>query len=247
MGFSDRYRASLTGLKVRGNTHNLDFWGIVFGRPVAFSILLLIGDIPWLTPNMLTHASNAFLVAGAAAILVGTWPWFMVAVALLNISYAFDCADGQLARYRKNGSLVGSYYDKMSDHFGMTLIYTALAWVAFQRNPQPLYFLLAIAAISGNLIIGYAKWIAAAHGKLVESTGASEDSGLLRAGLIVLRKGIEFRDADIFLWCSLGLILDHPEIGLVLMGISQFVVAIISSFHRGWLMSRPSPPDSGNH
>ncbi len=247
MGFRERYRALLPGLKVRGNTHNLDFWGIVFGRPVAASILLLIGDIPWLTPNMLTHVSNAFLVAGAATILVGTWPWFMVAVALLNLSYAFDCADGQLARYRKNGSLVGSYYDKISDHFGMILIYTSLAWVAFQRDQQPLYFLLAITAISGNLIIGYVKWIAVAHGRLVESAPAGKNSGILRTGLIVLRKGIEFRDADIFLWCSLGLILNRPEIGLVIMGISQFVAAIISSFHRGWLMSRPEPSDSGDH
>jgi len=238
MGFRERYRALRPGLVVKGNTHNLDFWGIVWGRPVAFLILLVIGDIPWLTPNILTHVSNAFLVAGAGVILMGTWPYFVLATVLLNISYAFNCADGQLARYRKNGSLVGSYYDKVSDHFGMMLIYSALAWTVFEKTDQPLYFLLAIAAIGGNLIIGYVKWIAAAHGKLPESAPGTGDTGGVHTALIVALKGVEFRDADIFLWCGLGLVLDHPEIGLVLMGGSQLIVAIISAFQRGWLMSR---------
>lgn len=242
MSFKDRYHGLLPGIRVKGNIDNYDFWGIVFGRPVAFLMLLAIGDVRWLTPNMLTHVSNLLLVGGVAAILMGPGPWAIAAVILLNLSAAFDCADGQLARYRKSGSLFGSYYDKVSDHFGTALIFSALAWVAFEKTQQPVYFLLAIAAISGNLIVGYVKWITAAHNRLDDKPDHDPNQSNFKTILLILRRALEFRDTDVYLWVTIGLIFNLPELTLILMGVSQTIVAIISTIYRGMQMARPGKP-----
>lgn len=238
MGFQERYQGLLPGLRVGGHTNNLDFWGITFGRPTAFLLLLLIGDISWMTPNILTHLSNICIVAGSLLMLQGTWPMYVIAALLLNVALTFDCADGQLARYRKNGSLVGSYYDKVTDHFGAILIYSTLAWTVFERTGHAWYFLFAIAAVGGNIMIGYVKWIVTAHNKFPQPGPEEPEPGRLKTALRVLFKIVHFRDPDIFLWVGLTLILNRPEIGLILMGSSQMIVAIAAAFHRGWLMSK---------
>lgn len=238
MGFRERYRRLRPGLAIGGNTNNVDFWGITFGRPAAFAMLLLIGDIPWLTPNILTHVSNACLVAGAVLMLGGTWHAWVAAAVLLNLALAFDCADGQLARYRKNGSLVGSYYDKVTDHFGMMLIYSILAWVSFDRTGHAWYFILAIVAVGGNLIVGYVKWLVLAHGKMPPDGPPKPPPPFWKTALVVLSKIVQFRDPDIYFWVGLWLIIGRPEIALIMMGISQGIVSIVAAFHRGWLMSK---------
>lgn len=238
MGFRERYRGLRPGLAIGGNTNNMDFWGITFGRPTAFLMLLLIGDIPWLTPNLLTHMSNICLVTGALLILKGTWPMYLLAAILLNLALTFDCADGQLARYRKNGSLLGSYYDKVTDHFGMMLIYSILAWVAFERTGQPWYFLLAVVAVGGNLIVGYVKWLVLAHGKMPPDGPPGPPRPAWKTALLILSRVVQFRDPDIFFWVGLWLVLGRPEIALIMMGISQGIVSIVATIHRGWLISR---------
>ncbi|HNZ03883.1 MAG TPA: CDP-alcohol phosphatidyltransferase family protein [Myxococcota bacterium] len=239
MGFAERYRGLRPGLAMGTDANNLDFWGIVYGRPTAFLLLLLVGDIRWLTPNILTHMSNLFLVAGSLAILLDSMPAFIAAAIMLNISLTFDCADGQMARYRKNGSTLGSYYDKASDYFGMMLMYCTMSWVVFQRTEHAWYFLLAICALGCNMMTGYTKWLVVAHGHKPQPASASMPvKGLKLVGRVAL-KIFEFREPDIFLWFAIALLIDRPELALILMGISQPIAGIAATIYRGWLMSRP--------
>ncbi|HPV05301.1 MAG TPA: CDP-alcohol phosphatidyltransferase family protein [Myxococcota bacterium] len=238
MGFLERYEGLRPGLAVGRNTNNLDFWGITFGRPTAFGLLLLIGDISWLTPNILTHMSNICLVAGAVILMKATWPAYILAAILLNVSLTFDCADGQLARYRKNGSLLGSYYDKVSDYFGMILLYSTLSWTVFTQTGHAWYFILALSALGCNMMTGYTKWLVTAHNKMPPAKVDERDPGRARTALRVALKIFEFNELDLFLWIGLGLLMNKPEIGLIVMGVTQPIAALGTVIKRGYFMSR---------
>jgi hypothetical protein len=114
--------------------------------------------------------------------------------------------------------------------------------VAFEKTQQPVYFLLAIAAISGNLIVGYVKWITAAHNRLDDKPDHDPNQSNFKTILLILRRALEFRDTDVYLWVTIGLIFNLPELTLILMGVSQTIVAIISTIYRGMQMARPEKP-----
>jgi phosphatidylglycerophosphate synthase len=70
-----------------------------------------------LTPNAVTGISAAF-TAGAIALLAlsrPAWETGLLVSLCLAIGYAFDAADGQLARLRGGGSVAGEWLDHMVD------------------------------------------------------------------------------------------------------------------------------------
>lgn len=81
-----------------------------------------------LTPNQVTLISAAFTLTGIALIALlppslGT----AVGVALaLVLGYAFDAADGQLARLRGGGSLTGEWLDHVIDSFKIATLHLAV-------------------------------------------------------------------------------------------------------------------------
>ena len=88
-----------------------------------------------LTPNQVTYISATFTFAGLlvlalapATILVGV----VVAVCLV-LGYAFDSADGQLARLRGGGSLLGEWLDHMIDSVKVSSVHLAVL-ITFYRN-----------------------------------------------------------------------------------------------------------------
>jgi phosphatidylglycerophosphate synthase len=70
-----------------------------------------------LVPNQVTAISAAF--SFAAIVLVATvdptWPIAVLISALLVLGYAWDSADGQVARLRGGGSIAGEWLDHMVD------------------------------------------------------------------------------------------------------------------------------------
>ncbi len=71
-----------------------------------------------LTPNMLSVGS-AVITLGSATIAVylgqGSWVAGIVMILGLQLGYAFDCADGPLARATGQGSSFGALSDKIAD------------------------------------------------------------------------------------------------------------------------------------
>lgn len=88
-----------------------------------------------LTPNQVTVISALFTYAGIAAIALGpSTPLTGLAVAaLLVLGYALDAADGQLARLRGGGSLVGEWLDHMIDSGKLVCLHLAVA-IGFWRT-----------------------------------------------------------------------------------------------------------------
>lgn len=85
-----------------------------FGRRVAAAAYLM----GW-TPNQVTAVSATLSVVGVVGIVVLPTAWWagVIIGASLVLAYAFDAADGQLARLTGGGSVAGEWLDHIVDAF----------------------------------------------------------------------------------------------------------------------------------
>ncbi|MET9321604.1 CDP-alcohol phosphatidyltransferase family protein [Streptomyces sp. NPDC003038] len=90
-----------------------------------------------LTPNQVTLVSAAFSFAAVAAVALAAPSWGLgIAVwAALALGFAFDSADGQLARLRGGGSAAGEWLDHVVDCAKLTALHTCVL-IAFYRFPE---------------------------------------------------------------------------------------------------------------
>lgn len=81
-----------------------------------------------LTPNQVTFISAAFSAVSVAAVALvepNWWVGVLVCVGLL-VGYAFDSADGQLARLRGGGTPAGEWLDHVVDSIKTTALHLAV-------------------------------------------------------------------------------------------------------------------------
>lgn len=119
-----------------------------------------------LTPNQVTLVSAAFSFTGIAVLALAAPSWWagVLVWLALALGFAFDSADGQLARLRGGGSPAGEWLDHVVDCAKTTALHTAVL-IAFYRRPGhfgtgsdgwllvPLVFLLAsIVTFFGGLL-----------------------------------------------------------------------------------------------
>ncbi|MBT2403961.1 MULTISPECIES: CDP-alcohol phosphatidyltransferase family protein [unclassified Streptomyces] len=90
-----------------------------------------------LTPNQVTLISAAFSFAAVAAVALAapSWGLGVVVWAALAVGFAFDSADGQLARLRGGGSASGEWLDHVVDCAKLTALHTCVL-IAFYRFPD---------------------------------------------------------------------------------------------------------------
>lgn len=90
-----------------------------------------------LSPNQVTLVSAAFSFAAIAAVALAAPSWALgVAVwAALALGFAFDSADGQLARLRGGGSAAGEWLDHVVDCAKVTALHSCVL-IAFYRFPE---------------------------------------------------------------------------------------------------------------
>ncbi|HSU37703.1 MAG TPA: CDP-alcohol phosphatidyltransferase family protein, partial [Propionibacteriaceae bacterium] len=100
-----------------------------------------------LTPNQVTYISATFTFVGlfVLALAPATWPVGLLVTVVLVLGYAFDAADGQLARLRGGGSLLGEWLDHMIDSVKVAALHLAVL-VTLYRNfdLDPLWFAVPI-------------------------------------------------------------------------------------------------------
>lgn len=88
-----------------------------------------------LTPNQMTYISAFWSLAGVVALATLAPSWLVgagVSLALV-LGYACDAADGQLARLRGGGSVVGEWLDHMIDSAKVTGLHLAVLIMAYRH------------------------------------------------------------------------------------------------------------------
>lgn len=115
---SETYTEILTRLKgaQKGRARGAPAYSVYVNRPVG-RYLAAAAHLVGLTPNQVTAVSAVFTTTGivlvAAApqtVVVGVAVWL-----LLALGYAWDSADGQVARLRGGGSVAGEWLDHFVD------------------------------------------------------------------------------------------------------------------------------------
>jgi hypothetical protein len=88
-----------------------------------------------LTPNQVTLVSAVFSGAAIAALALGrpSWPLAVAVWAGLVVGFAFDSADGQLARLLRAGSPAGEWLDHVVDCAKITAVHAAVL-ITFYRH-----------------------------------------------------------------------------------------------------------------
>ncbi|MBT2444738.1 CDP-alcohol phosphatidyltransferase family protein [Streptomyces sp. ISL-36] len=89
-----------------------------------------------LTPNQVTFISVAFsfTAVGGTALGAPSWTLGLLIWLGLAVGFAFDSADGQLARLRGGGSPAGEWLDHVVDCAKITALHLAVL-IAFYRHP----------------------------------------------------------------------------------------------------------------
>ena len=184
MSFFSDYKKSLKLAEVE------ELVDLYFYRPLAYLVVRAIYRTS-ITPNQITLFS--IVVGLAAAACFGAGPATAAAgAALYAASVILDCADGQLARLKKNGTRMGRVLDGVVDYivgisayFGIALGLKPPAW------PASRWWLLMVAAAASNIFhsiaIDYYRtrylnvMLDTAHGEDEDSRSFAEERAALRA------------------------------------------------------------------
>lgn len=126
---------------------NDNFWTEWISRPPAAVVVMALRSTP-VTPNQVTFLSVAAFAAGVATLVA--WRGFaglLVAVAITQLSYVLDCADGQLARVKKMASPVGALLDFLMDEIKALLLVAGVSARLYLVTDEPRWLLLGVAGL----------------------------------------------------------------------------------------------------
>jgi len=119
MSWYSEYKSSLKGYDVE------ELLDIFFYRPMSFLFVKLIYSID-ITPNQISIVSMLFGILTGVMFGFGTYQFFIFGAVALLISNVLDCADGQLARLKKNGTGIGRIIDGFIDYITGLSIYVGI-------------------------------------------------------------------------------------------------------------------------
>ncbi len=125
---------------------------ILFFRPLAFLLVKLVYKTG-VTPNQLTFIAILFALAGGYIFAQGGKENFFIGGIFFAMYNIFDCADGQLARLKKNGSSLGRIIDGFADYIAGIALYLAIGFGFANNSPdsQTMWIFTLIAAGSNIL------------------------------------------------------------------------------------------------
>lgn len=191
----DNYR-QLTAAQ-KGHARGAPAYSVYVNRRIG-RILAAVGGRFGMTPNQATAVSALHTFGAMALLLLAPAQWWtgIVAALLLALGYAWDSADGQLARLRGGGSLAGEWLDHFVDAFKIASIHLVVLIALVLHTPYrgtvwllvPIaYSIVAVVTFFGMLLndlLKGKKGVVSTHGRGGGTLGRSTvllptDFGLL--------------------------------------------------------------------
>lgn len=235
MTFRERY-------KLMRSRWNRDWWSIAFGGPVGNFLTAIIADVRWITPNGITWVSFLCKVAAVPLLLYGH---DIAVIVMFQLHTVLDCMDGTLARYRKKPSVMGAFLDKVTDMIGLLAIMSAFGWRAAVESGDAKVLLASVLIAGAILLRSYIFWVVAHFER--EHEVAKPSVGDLRKDYSTLTLGerfkmyvkwqwtvIEFAEADMYFWLSLGLVLRELRWTVYLLALAVGVWSVLIIGRRYW-------------
>jgi phosphatidylglycerophosphate synthase len=134
-GFTAAYQRLKNAQKT---TPGAPAYSLYVNRPIGRVLAAAAHQIR-LTPDQVTYVSALFSLAGivSLAVLPPTGTTGVLVCLALVLGYAFDSADGQLARLQGGGSAVGEWLDHMIDSAKVSSLHLAVLVAAYRFFPLP--------------------------------------------------------------------------------------------------------------
>lgn len=119
MSLFSEYKSSLKAVEVE------EIFDLILYRPLAFLFVKATYSIN-LTPDRVSVA--ALLIGSTAGIMFGfgAFTFLAIGAVLYFTSNVLDCADGQIARLKKNGTKVGRIVDGVVDYVVSTFVFIGI-------------------------------------------------------------------------------------------------------------------------
>jgi phosphatidylglycerophosphate synthase len=140
MSFAQQYRQSLKSAETE------EFIDLVFYRPLAVLFVKLLYRFP-VTPNQISFISMVVGVLAAWQFSEVTGMHLTFASVLLAFSVVLDCADGQIARLKKNGTSLGRVVDGIADYVVGVAVFVGVG-IGLSRSVNEQWIIVILAGVS---------------------------------------------------------------------------------------------------
>jgi len=141
MSLYNEYKSSLKSFDVE------EILDLLIYRPISFLFVKLIYPTN-LTPNQISIISMIFGLGSGVLFYFGEYEYIIAGGISIFISNVLDCADGQLARLKKNGTKVGRIIDGFIDYVTGASIFFGIGFALHHITGNPL-FGWGLAALGG--------------------------------------------------------------------------------------------------
>ena len=158
------FKQIIQGSKLEKRRKKKDWWHSLFTFFSRYITWVLV-KTP-ITANFITITGLLIGLTGLLFIAVGNNLFIIIGFILLYIYYVSDEVDGEVARYKKQTSLRGIYYDEVSHLFFQGWFFFSFTYSIYRINSEFLYiifgfiatfFLLGIRTVRKISIIAFAK------------------------------------------------------------------------------------------
>ncbi|MFH8882898.1 CDP-alcohol phosphatidyltransferase family protein [Streptomyces californicus] len=165
-----------------------------------------------MTPNQVTVTSGLFTFGGLAsvALVEPSWTLAVLVYAALVVGFAFDSADGQLARLTGRGGPDGEWLDHVVDCGKMVLVHTAvlISFYRFGELPSEAWLLLPLGFQLAAVVTFCAGLLREQLGKAAAS--ARGPSWAVSAAPASPTRALALLPADYGVFCLVFLLLGAP-------------------------------------
>lgn len=132
-------------------------FSMLFTRKVSRVLtFFMVKYIPRITPNQVSVFSFVLAVAAVILFMQQEWLWRAGGAVLLQLSFAFDCSDGEVSRIKNMSSKYGAWLDSTLDRFKEVLMLGSMTWYWYTFEQTEVQVLLVgFAAIVGLQLVSY--------------------------------------------------------------------------------------------
>jgi phosphatidylglycerophosphate synthase len=105
----------------------------LIGRPFSFPVSWLCMKVG-LSATAVTYISMFFVIAGGVLLLQTNYVLQIIGASLFVVWQIFDCADGNIARYKKSYSAYGEFVDAMGGYLMNAVCFPVMGILSLQYN-----------------------------------------------------------------------------------------------------------------
>ena len=119
--------------KEKRETEKMEPWVYFLTRPLSFPAawICMKGGM---SATAVTYLSLLFIMAGAVLLMLASYPAQITGTVLFTIWLILDCADGNIARYKKTFSAYGEFVDALGGYLINAVIFPVMAIAALRYN-----------------------------------------------------------------------------------------------------------------